>query len=98
MPPLNTIVVQTVLLPPERRNETILSQAQRLLTKALEPLNPALEGHNYMIGDISGVDIMLGHACYMARTLGCIPEEMTHLHAYVERVEARPAFQTGIKT
>ncbi|MEL6418728.1 MAG: glutathione S-transferase family protein [Pseudomonadota bacterium] len=98
MPPVNTIVVQTVLLPPERRNEEILGQAQRLLTKALEPLNAELAGRDYMIGDISGADFMLGHACYMARKLGCMPDEMNHLHAYVKRLEARPAFQQGIKT
>ena len=28
MPPINTIVVQTILLPPERRDETALGQAQ----------------------------------------------------------------------
>ena len=32
MPPMNTIVVHTVLLPPERRDETVLGQAQRLLS------------------------------------------------------------------
>ena len=30
MPPMNTIVVHTILLPPERRDETVLGQAQRL--------------------------------------------------------------------
>ena len=98
MPPINTIVVQTILLPPERRNEETLGQARRLLTKTLEPLNEALTGRDYMLGDLSGVDFMLGHACYMARRLGCMPQEMTHLQAYVKRLEARPAFQKGIKS
>jgi glutathione S-transferase len=98
MPPINTIVVQTLLLSPERRNEEILGQARRLLTKTLEPLNEALSGRDFMIGALSGVDFMLGHACYMARQLGCMPENMTHLHAYVTRLEARPAFDKGIKT
>ena len=98
MPPINTIVVHTLLLPPERRNAEILGQAKRLLTKTLEPLNEALAGRDYMLGELSGVDFMLGHACYMARRLGCMPEDMTHLHAYVKRLEARPAFQKGIQT
>ena len=38
MPPINTIVVQTLLLPAERRSEEVLAQAQRLLSKALSPL------------------------------------------------------------
>ena len=98
MPPINTIVVHTLLLPPERRNEEILGQAKRLLTNALGPLNEALDGRDYMIGDLSGVDFMLGHACFMARRLGCVPEDMTNPHAYVKRLEARPAFDKGIKT
>ena len=60
MPPVNTIVVQTVLLPPDRRDETALAQAKRLLSKALEPVNGALEGRDYVIGDFSAADIMLG--------------------------------------
>ena len=32
------------------------------------------------------------------RRLGCVPDEMTHLHAYVNRLEARPAFQKGVST
>jgi glutathione S-transferase len=98
MPPINTIVVHTLLLPPERRNEETLGQAKRLLVKALEPLNENMAGKDYMIGDLSGVDFMLGHACYMSRRVGCMPEDMTQLHAYVKRLEARPAFEKGIKT
>ncbi len=96
MPPVNTIVVQTVLLPPERRDETALGQAQRLLIKALAPVDEALAGREYLIGDFSAADIMLGHACFMSNRLGCVSDEMTNLKAYVARVEARPAFQTAI--
>lgn len=98
MPPINTIVVQTLLLSPERRNEEVLGQARRLLAKTLEPVDKALHGRQYMIGDLSGVDFMLGHACYVARRLGCLPEELTHVHAYVQRLEARPAFEKGVKS
>ena len=98
MPPINTIVVQTVLLPPERRSEEALGQAKRLLTNALTPLNAAMEGYDYVIGDLSGVDFMIGHASFMSRRLGCMPEEMSQLHAYVNRLESRPAFIKGITT
>ena len=96
MPPVNTIVVQTVLLPPERRNEEALGQAQRLLSRALIPVNEALEGKDYLIGDFSAADIMLGHACFMSNRLGCVAADMTNLKGYVERIAARPAFQTAI--
>jgi len=97
MPPVNTIVVQTVLLPPDRRDETALGQAQRLLSKALEPIEAALEGNDYLIGDFSGADIMLGHACFMSDRLGCVTEEMPNLKGYVQRIAARPAFKYAIE-
>jgi len=92
MPPMNTIVVHTVLLPPDRRDETVLGQAQRLLTRALEPINEALEGKDYLIGDFSGADIMLGHSCYMSNRMGCVTDEMKNIKSYVERLSSRPAF------
>lgn len=96
MSPVNTIVVQTILLPPERRNEEALGQAQRLLNKAVVPVDKALEGRDYLIGDFSAADVMLGHACYMSRRLGCVGDALINLQAYLDRVEARPAFQKGL--
>jgi len=97
MPPVNTIVVQTLLLPPERRDATALAQAQRLLTKALAPVDDALAGKDYLIGNFSAADIMLGHACFMSNRLGCVADDMANLKAYIGRIEARPAFQTAIQ-
>lgn len=96
MPPVNTIVVHTLLLPPDRQDETVREQAKRLLTKAWGPVNEALEGKDYLIGDFSGADIMLGHAAFMSNRLGCVPDEMTHLKAYVQRITERPAFDKAI--
>ena len=96
MPPVNTIVVQTLLLPPDRRDETALAQAQKLLTRALAPVDEALAGKEYLIGDFSAADIMLGHACFMSNRLGCVTDEMLNLKGYVERVAARPAFQKAM--
>lgn len=93
MPPMNTIVVHTLLLPPERRDETVLGQAQRLLARALAPVEEALAGREYLIGDFSAVDIMLGHSVYMSNRIGCVSDELTNIKGYVERIDQRPAFQ-----
>ena len=97
MPPVNTIVVQTLLLPPDRRDETALGQAQRLLSKALEPVDESLAGRDYLIGAFSAADVMLGHACFMSNRLGCVSDEMANLRGYVERISERPAFKTAIE-
>ena len=96
MPPVNTIVVQTLLLPPDRRDATVLGQAQRLLTKALAPVEEVLTGREYLIGDFSAADVMLGHAVFMSNRLGCVTDEMLNLKGYVERIAARPAFDKAI--
>ncbi len=92
MAPIGTIIVHTLLLPPERRSEDTLGQARRLLTRTLEPVNAALAGQEHLIGALSGADFMLGHACHMAQQLGCVPDTMVHLQAYLGRLQARPAF------
>ena len=98
MPPINTIVVQTILLPPERRDETALAQAQKLLVRALKPIDEALEGREYLAGDFSAADIMLGHACIMSNRMGLIGDDMPNLKAYVERLMARPACAEAFAT
>jgi glutathione S-transferase len=96
MPPINIIVVNTLLLPPDRQDQNALAQAKRLLAKALAPVNDALAGKDYLIGSFSAADIMLGHACFMSNRIGSVSDEMTHLKAYVSRIEQRPAFQKAI--
>ena len=96
MPPMNQIVVQTILLPPDRRDETVLNQAKNLLTKSLAPVNENLAEKDYLIGDFSAADLMLGHSCFMANRMGCVSEEMQNIKDYVARINARPAFQKAI--
>lgn len=96
MPPMNQIVVQTILLPPDRRDEVVLNQAKNLLTKSLAPVNENLADKNYLIGDFSAADLMLGHSCFMANRLGCVSDEMQNIKDYVARIANRPAFKKAI--
>ena len=96
MPPMNQIVVQTILLPPDRRDEVVLNQAKNLLTKSLAPVNENLADQDYLIGDFSAADLMLGHSCFMANRLGCVSDEMQNIKDYVARIANRPAFKKAI--
>ena len=92
MPPINTIIVHTLLLPPDRQDETVRGQAERLLAKSWLPVEAAMVGKDYLIGDFSAADTMLGHACIMSQRLGIITEEaFPLLSAYAARLLARPA-------
>ena len=96
MPPINTIIVHTLLLPPDRQDETVRGQAERLLAKSWLPVEAAMVGKDYLIGDFSAADTMLGHACIMSQRLGIITEEaFPLLTAYAARLLARPACATA---
>ena len=98
MPPMNTIVVQTIILSEERRNEEVLRQAKNLLSKALVPINHLLENNKYLIGNLSGVDFMLGHSLYMSNKLGCVNEDMKNISRYLSLIAESIAFQKAIQT
>jgi len=93
MPPVNTIVVETMLLPPERRNQGNADRALKLLTRMLVPVNAHLEGREFLAGEFSGADIMTGHACTVAANLGADVSDKPHLAAYIARINARPALK-----
>ena len=97
MPPVNTIVVQTVLLPPDRQDETALAQAKRLLSKALEPVNDALEGRGWLGVECAGWVVRLVQVWVMRSRRGCVGDEMPHVKAYGERIGDRPAFKAAIE-
>jgi glutathione S-transferase len=97
MPPSNTIRAHSVLLSPERRSQEALDQAQRLLGRAVAPVESALEGREYLTGDFSAADVMLGHALFMANRLGQVSEDMPNGRGNVNRVAERSTFQIAIK-
>jgi glutathione S-transferase len=92
MPPVNTIVVETLLLPEEKRNPVNLARAEKLLARMLDALEPALEGREHLAGEFSAADVMTGHAAIVAaRRVGT--EGRPNLAAYIERLQARPSLQ-----
>lgn len=98
MPQVNVIVVETMFLPPDKRNPENLSRARKLLTRMLEPVDAALAGREYLAGEFSGADIMTGHACVVSSKLGADLSDKPNVAAYVERLLARPALRKAFAT
>ena len=93
MPPVNTIVVETILLPKERRNQVNVDRAVKLLTRMLGAVDSGLVGREFLAGTFSGADIMTGHACIVASRLGADLSHAPNVAAYIERLNARAALQ-----
>ncbi len=93
MPPINTIVVETVLLPPDRSNEVNVKRAVKLLNQMLAAVDRHMEGREYLAGAFSGADIMTGHAVITSARLGGDFADKPNLQPYADRLLARPALQ-----
>ena len=90
MPPVNTIVVETLFLSAERRNQTNIDRATKLLGRMLTAVDRALAEREFLAGEFSGADIMTGHATIVAARLGADLSGKPNVQAYVERLQARP--------
>ena len=95
MPPINSIVVETILLPPERRTELNVKRATKLLNQMLAAVDRHLAGRNYLAGDFSAADVMTGHSVIMSGRLGADFSDKPNLQPYADRLMARPALQTA---
>lgn len=95
MPPINTYVVETILLPPERQNKEIAARALKLLNRTLGAVEGHMEGREYIAGDFTVADTITGHAIIMSRRLGADFSNCPNLSGYADRLEARTAFKTA---
>jgi glutathione S-transferase len=95
MPPINNYVVETILLPPERRNDEIAARALKLLNRTLGAVEAHMEGRDFIAGDFTVADTITGHAIIMSRRLGADFGQRPNLSAYADRLEVRPAFKSA---
>ena len=96
MPPMNTLVVETVLLAPERRTEVNVKRAGKLLNQMLYAVNENLADKDYLVGsEMTAAEFMTGHAVIMSQRLGIDMADKPNLVDYITRLESRDAFQTA---
>ena len=90
---VNILVVETILLPPEKRNDVNVNRALKLLRVALGNVDNRLQDREYLTGSFTGADIMTGHACFGAMNAGAEIDDYEHLNAYINRLLKRPALE-----
>jgi len=96
MPPMNSLVVETILLPPERRTEINVKRATKLLGQMLAVVNFNLTDKTFLVGhELTAADFMTGHAVIMSSRLGIDISGMANLPDYIARLENRKAFQAA---
>ena len=93
MPPINNYVVETILLPPERRNEEIAKRSLKLLNRTLAAVETHMAGREFLADEFTIADTITGHAIVVSRRLGADFSESPNLSAYADRLESGEAFK-----
>lgn len=96
-PPIGDIARHTMFLPEAERLPQVAADGRVRAKNALDVLERALQGKEYLIGNqLSGADIMMGYFLMAARMLGCVGAEHPNVAAYWERLATRPGFQKAL--
>lgn len=97
MPPVNNYVVETILLPPDRRNPEIAARSMKLLARTLAAVEAHMsDGREYLVGDFTAADTITGHACIISEQFGVDMRPLPNLAAYSKRLKARPALAKAL--
>lgn len=93
-----TIVLRyTRLEPEERRLKQAADDYTQWFFARLRSVEQAVTDHDYLCADrFTIADIAVGYALYLATTLGMREGFKPKTEAYLQRLEARPAFQRAI--
>ena len=97
MGPIGNYVVESILLPPERRSEEHATRALKLLGRLLPPVDAHLSEKDYLVGTFTAADTITGHACMMSERLGADISQLPNLKAYIDRLKTRPALQKALQ-
>lgn len=95
MPPFNNFVVETILLPPDRRNPELAARAMKVMSRAIGAVEGHMANREYLADEFTIADTITGHAIVMARRAGVDFHAMPNLATYADALEARPAFKVA---
>lgn len=83
--------------PKEQRVPLIVDETRERFRAALAVVDSLLSEQPYVAGDeFTAADIMVSYGVVLAKIIRELPAEFTHLPAYVERLEQRPAYQRAL--
>jgi len=93
-PPLGNIAWHVLFKKDAQAVPTPIADYRSLAEAALQVVESALSRREYLLeSGFSGADIMMGFTLECAKWLGALSDRFPNAIGYLERLEARPAFQ-----
>lgn len=91
---LGLLAAHTVLLPEENRDPKIAAWGAETWRDYASVLEAHLDGREYVTGaEFTAADVMLGYNLMVASLFRELPDSLTRVTEYYERLSARPAYQ-----
>ena len=92
MAPLGELIRQTSFYPEDQRVAFVMDDVRMRAAAAVDVVERALNGKDYLAGEFSGADIMMGYSLAWATYFEIFPDpKRPNVTAYYERLGARPA-------
>jgi glutathione S-transferase len=98
MAPLSEIVMHTKVRKPADRIPALIPDAERRAHSALALVERGLAKSDWLVGEFSAADIMMGYSVALAGVYGLVTEIYPNLREYLRQCKARPAFRRSIAT
>jgi len=96
-PPLGIVVWLVLYRQEGERNAELIADARGRADAGFAVLEDQIGDGPYLLGaDFSAADIMNGFTLGAARALGVLDDRFPRLGAYLDRLEARPAYQRAV--
>ena len=93
-PPLGDIVRHSFFKPEGERIPAVVEDGRERAIATLAVLERSLDGKEWLLGaEFSAADVMMGYTLHAAKLFGLLEGRFPNLNGYVDRLEARPAFQ-----
>jgi glutathione S-transferase len=93
--PLGVIIWHTLYAGDADTIPGVMESARERGRNALDFLEQSIGGREYLLGDFTAADVMMGFTLRAAVLLGVLDDRYPRLQHYVARLVARPAFQTA---
>lgn len=95
LPPLGDFAQHTMFLPEAERIPAVVESAKTRIDAVAKALEAAVAGREFLCGDFTAADVMCGYAVALMAFLGFVGDAHPGLAAYVQRLQARPAFEVA---
>lgn len=93
--PLGDIMQHTFVRPEAERLPAVAADGRLRAAQCLAAVDTALADREWLVGDFSGADIMMGYALILCERAGLLDARSPHARAYFARLQARPAYKVA---